>query len=369
MTTSPRGLLRAWRVEIFLFLAAVASSLLVLWPYRHDVEPLYRLWDSPSYLTIARTLYDVAPGNPLADGRNPPFYVAHFPLYPLVIRAFAVIGYQPAVIVVSILAGALAGIVFYRLARDVWKLQSPALLALTFLFLPPKWFLCRSVGGSESLYILLVLLSVYAMERGRVARASALGGLAALTRPSGILILPAYAVLLIIRKAPRRQLLWLALIPAGVAGYFAFCQVRFGSFLAPLEPNLDKVSSFLPFANVPWLLGQSLFAHAEFHILLALVYALGLVRIRSIPVIFWYTAAQFVFYIFIHSEDWSRYFLAMAPFALIVGYRDLFQTKAFRWIILPASIPLSVIYARGVIARNQCPPELYERVVTFLGLS
>jgi hypothetical protein len=57
----------------------------------------------------------------------------------------------------------------------------------------------------------------------------------------------------------------------------------------------------------------------------------------------------------------------MAPFALVVGFRDLLDTRAFRW-LFPGFALLSLVYAWGVIPLNGCRPDIYLRLLAHLGL-
>ena len=356
------------RPELWLALAAVGSSFLVYWPFLRDLTPVYRFWDGPNYLTVARGLYEIQPDNPLlAYVYNPRFFASYLPFYPLCVRAMAWVGYERALLLVSILAATAAVLLFYRLARDVWKLESPAFLSLVFLLLPPRWVLYRSTGATESLYMAATLASILFFERGRIGRASAAAALAALTRISGLMMAPAYAVLLL-RQKRYRSLFWLALIPAGLSAYFLFCATRFGDFFAYFSPHGEKLARLLPFGFLPVLFQKGLYHQVEFHILMVLVYVVGISRLRAFPVIFSYCVFELALHVCLSTEDWSRYFLSMAPFALIVGYRDLIDTRLFRW-ILPVFAALSIYYAWGVIPLNGCRPDIYERLLAHLGLA
>ena len=365
MTERPRA---GVRPEIWLTLASVAGSFLVYLPFLSRMSVVYRFWDGPNYLTVARTLYDVRPDNPLlAYVYKPTYFLTHLPFYPLCVRALAWIGYEPALLLVSVLASIAAVLLFYRLARDVWKLPSPAFLSLVFLFLPPRWLLYRSTGATEALYIALALGSVWFFEKARYGRASLLAGLAALTRVSGLMFAPAYAIALA-RERRWRSWPWLLLIPAGLFGYFVFCAIRFGNFFAYLAPHGEKMAAFRPFGFLPTLFEKGLYHQVEFHILLFLVYAVGTFRLRErFPALFWYCVFQLALLVFVSTEDWSRYFLVMAPFALIVGYRDLIDTRAFRW-MFPVFAALSVYYVWGVIPLNGCRADIYLALLSHLGL-
>jgi hypothetical protein len=357
------------RPEIWLALASVAGSFLVYWPFRADMSVVYRFWDGPNYLTVAKTLYAVEPGNPLlAYVYKPTYFLTHLPLYPLCVRALAWLsGYEPALLFVSVLASVAAVLVFYRLAKDVWRLPSPEFLSLVFLFLPPRWLLYRSTGATESLSIALTLAAILFFERARYGRASLSAALAALTRISGLMLAPAFAVALA-REKKWRAFPWLALVPAGLLAYFLFCAFRFGDFFAYFAPHGEKVAALRPFGFLPTLFQKGLYHQVEFHILLALVYAVGTFRLRErFPVLFWYCLFELLLLVLVSTEDWSRYFLAMAPFALIVAFHDLIDTRAFRWMFAVLAA-LSIYYAWGTIPLNGCRPDIYQGLLMHLGL-
>ncbi len=353
--------------EVLLALAAVGGSFLVYFPFLRDMAAVYRFWDGPNYLTVARTLYDVRPDNPLlAYVYRPTYFLTHLPLYPLLVRAFSWLGYQPALLVVSVGATTVAALFFYRLARDVWRLPSPAFLTLVMLFLPPRWLLYRSTGATEGLYLALALASFRYFERERYGRASLVAALASATRISGLMFLPGYAAVLMERKR-WRPLAWLLLIPSGLFLYFLFCAAAFGNFFAYFAPHGEKLAAFRPFGFIPELFSKGEYHQVEFHILLALVYAVGVSRLRRFPALFWYCVFEYLLLLCVSTEDWSRYFLAMAPFALVVGFRELLDTRVFRW-IFPLYAVLALVYAWGVIPLNGCRPDIYRMLLAHLGL-
>jgi hypothetical protein len=359
---------RKVRPEILLVAAAVFGSLLVYAPFLGRMSDVYRFWDAPNYLTIARTLYDVRPDNPLlAYVHTTRYFFVHLPMYPLTVRWLSFIGYEPALLLVSLLATCIATLLFYRLCRDVWKVASPGFLTLVFLFLPPRWLLYRSTGSTEAVYIALTLAAIFLFERSHVARASVAGALATLTRISGLMLAPAFGMVLLLRRERLRRFAWLFLIPAALAAYFWFCSTRTGNFLEYFSQHGDKMAAFVPFGFLPELFRKGLYHQAEFHILLALAYAVGTSRLRPFPVIFWYCAFELALHLFISTEDWSRYFLAMAPFALVVGFRDVIDTRAFRWIFVPY-VAVALVYCWNVIPLNGCRPDIYAELLAHLGL-
>ncbi len=262
-----------------------------------------------------------------------------------------------------------AVLLFYKLALDVWKLSSPFFLSLVFL-LPASALalLYRSVGATESLYIALTLASVFLFERGRIGRSSVAAALAAVTRITGLMIAPAYLIVLW-RRGRVRSFPWiLVIVSLGFLLFCVFCAWRFGDFSAYFEPHLGKIALPYPFSILRGLFETRQIHHAEFQILLSLAYAVGITRLRPYPVLLSYCVFQYLLLIFIATEDSSRYFLSMAPFALIVGYREVLDSRAVRW-ILPGFVVLSFIYARHVIPLNGCPKESYRQLLDFLGVA
>ncbi len=357
----------AVRPEIWVVLASVGGSFLVYLPFLGRMEMVYRFWDGPNYLTVARTLYSVRLDNPLLRYvQTPTYFLTHLPLYPLLVRALSFLGYQPALLVVSVAATAAGACLFFRLARDVWQVSSPLFLTILMLFLPPRWLLYRSTGATEGLYLALALASLFFFERERYGRASLFAALAAVTRITGLVFLPAYAVVLIRRKQ-WRSLAWLALIPSGLLAYGVFCAVRFGNFFAYFAPHGEKLAMFRPFGFLPVLFQKGDYHQAEFHILLALVYAVGISRLKKDPALFWYCVFAFLLLICVSTEDWSRYFLAMAPLAIVIGYREVLGARPMMWILL-LYVPLALYYAWNVIPLNGCRPDIYQALLEHLGL-
>jgi len=356
-----------WRVEAALVLATLLGSVLVWLPYWSRMGTVYRFWDGPNYLFVAKSLYALDTGNPLlAYVYDPKYYLVHLPVYPLLVRLFSFIGWQRALLVVSVGMAAAAAILFYRLARDVWRLPSPGWLAFVFLFLPPRWVLYRSVGASESTYLALLLASLFLFEKGRTGRAALLGGLATLTRIPGLMLAPAYLVILA-QKKRWREVPWLLLVGLPLAGYFAFCALKTGSFFEYFAIHSDKTATLVPFAFVSHFFKQGLYHQVEFYILLGLVYAVGVGRIRDLEVPFAYSFFEILLLIFMATEEWSRYFLVIAPTALIAGYRDILVSKAFRW-VFPVAILMSFVYAWGTLPLNGCRPDIYGHLLYHLGI-
>jgi Mannosyltransferase (PIG-V) len=215
-------------LEIFLWSraaiwAGTVFAFLVFEPNRHpraerwDVPSLTRdlgfvtdvwaRWDSVFYLRIAEDGYDASSA-------------AFYPLYP---AAVAVLGrilaghYVLAGILVSLAACLGAFLLLYRLAEDKIGADGARRTMLYTALFPMALFF--QAVYSESLYLLLVVAAFVLAERGRFLQAGAVAGLALLTRPVGVALLPALALLAWRKPDRARSLAGLAVAPLLFAAY------------------------------------------------------------------------------------------------------------------------------------------------------
>ncbi len=205
-------------------------------------------WDSAWYEVIARYGYRPDLGHFTASR------TAFFPLYPLGMRALAWLGSPPVLagVLLSLVALAFALYGIHRLAAlEIGSLEAARLAVLATAFAPMAFFL--SAVYSESLYLALSVGLFWSAREGRWALVGVLGGLAAATRSTGLVLLaPALAIYLYgprrdrpperapaRRLAPRYRLranvLWLALIPAAVALFGLWLALAGGDGLAPFR--------------------------------------------------------------------------------------------------------------------------------------
>ena len=178
---------------------------------------IWNRWDAPHYLDIARTGY-VAGG---VEER----WIVFFPLYPWLVRvsAFVLRDELSAAFFVSGVASVAAGLLLYRLARADGEPEEVARGAVFHLLVfPTAYFL--HIGYNESLFLALALGAFLAARTRRWRVAGLLGGLAAMTRINGFVLLPALAFEAWeeYRSEGRRwraEWLWLLLAGGGFAGY------------------------------------------------------------------------------------------------------------------------------------------------------
>jgi hypothetical protein len=224
---------RAWNPapEIFLWTraaiwAAALFSLFVFVPNRHPhaarwddpsvthdlgaVTDVWARWDSVWFLRIAQHGYDAASGAASA------FY----PLYPGIVGLLGRVlfgHYVLAGIIVSLVAAFGSFLLLYRLAEERLGADGARRAVLYLAVFPFALFL--QAVYSESLYLLLTLAAFVLAERRRFPAAGAVAGLALLTRPTGVALLPALALLAWRERQRARALASLALAPLLFAAY------------------------------------------------------------------------------------------------------------------------------------------------------
>jgi Mannosyltransferase (PIG-V) len=201
---------------------------------RWDTERLHELgwgvdvwarWDSDWYLRIAEHGYADAPSS------TPAF----FPLYPGLVGALGrlLLGhYVLAGVLLSLAACAAAFVLLHRLALPRLGADGARRAVLYLAVFPTSLFL--GAVYAESLFLALALGAFLLAERGRFTGAGVAAGLALLTRPAGLALLPALALFAWRADDRRRALLGVAASVPVAAAYPVLLWIWIGEPLAPL---------------------------------------------------------------------------------------------------------------------------------------
>jgi hypothetical protein len=131
---------------------------------------------------------------------------------------------------VSLLAAAAAFVLLHELARTLVGAGAARRTLLYLAVFPTSFFL--GAVYSESLYLLLTVAAFLAAMRGRFATAGVAAGLAVLTRPTGVMLLPALALIGWRSPARRDALARLAVALPIAAAWPLWLWARFGHPLA-----------------------------------------------------------------------------------------------------------------------------------------
>lgn len=224
--------LRCAAPALLAYAAVRVTGLLALafWAHHrhHGVWPILAThWDADWYLGIADHGYTHQLGT-AHDANN----LAFFPLYPLLVKAVAVL--TPGSRATTGLAIAVASSFL-----AAWGIHSVGShlhgrrvgLLLTVLWAAHPVGLVEWMGYTESLFTAFAAWSLYAVLTGRPLWAASLAALAGLTRPTGIAVAAAVTVtaLLSLRRGfSARALAAAALAPAGWLAYVGWVGLRLG---------------------------------------------------------------------------------------------------------------------------------------------
>lgn len=231
------------------------------------------------------------------------------------------------------------------------------MLASVLLFLP-RFLVVRSVGAPESLFILLILLSLYFFEKEKFWLAGLFGGLSAMTKTPGILLFPAY-IFVIIESYVKSKIfnfkwLYLFLIPFGLFIVFGIYAIQYKDFFAYFNSG-DNIHLVFPFSvfnfQKPWV-GTAWLEDVIFYYF---IYGLTIIYLKNIKYrsFFYFSLVFFTATLFVQHRDISRYSLALWPLALI-AFEKFFTSKKFL-IIFIILLPAIFLYAWNFLLYNVMP--------------
>jgi Gpi18-like mannosyltransferase len=174
-------------------------------------------WDGGHYIRIAMNGYADA-----ADPGSPAF----FPLYPLLMRGFTeVLGLEPtrgalglAGVVISAACFFIAVPLFAQYAEKGFGTEVARLASILLIVSPFSLFF--SASYTESLFLLLVVLTFVLAGKDRWVLAAVVVALATATRLTGVALIPALLLMAWKAKLPWRDLIRIAIIsPLGILAF------------------------------------------------------------------------------------------------------------------------------------------------------
>ena len=218
--------------RVALTVVALIAVAILHGPNRHlDLLPAFRWlepwaqWDSEHYIAIAVHGYTFDPST-LSN-------VIFFPLYPWLIRLVALpfgpLDEQGAALTGLLISNVALFVALIYLAALVTRDLSLSIARRTVLYVlifPTTLFL--SSVYAESLFLATAAASLYHARKGEWYRSGLAGGLAALTRPFGFLLVVPMAIEMYRQRPPLRALPSIALVPAGLGVFFGYLWAQFG---------------------------------------------------------------------------------------------------------------------------------------------
>lgn len=334
-----------------------------------DYLDFARLWDGHWYWIIAAGGYpDAIPRDEAGFATENAF--AFMPVYPFVVRGVMVLTgleFAAAAVAVSVVAGAVAALLFHRLMRT-WLDERASLLATALLCLAPISPILQ-VAYAESLHLAMLLGALLLLVERRYAPLAVLVTLMALTRPSGLAFAFGLALLFLwrwrrdrraIEPFPVRERVDLAVVTviAGLAGlaWPGIVALATGDLagytdteLAWRRPYIGPVE-LVPFTawwqGAQWWLGVVVGPLALALVLGAATASFALPQMRRMPVALrcWIIAyAVYLLAVFFPQSSTFRLLLPLAPVlgavaAGALGVRPRWLRTALVVLLLAASV-------------------------------
>jgi hypothetical protein len=191
-------------------------------------------WDAGHYVNIAAHGY---PSQlPRVNGHLTYTDAGFDPVFPLLIRIVAGTGasFTVAALIVSLLAGAAATVMLFKLAAMLYDEAVAVRSAIVFSVLPGMGVVW-GIFYSECVGLAFAAGCLLFMARKQWVAAGVLGALASATNPMGLpLMVPALVlgIQAILRKEPPRAFITAALVPVGYLGFALWEGIRYHDILA-----------------------------------------------------------------------------------------------------------------------------------------
>ncbi len=326
----------------------------------NDFSYVYRHFDGLFYIVVAKSLYSVeAIASLRVETVLPPsYFAAHFPLYPLLIRLVApVAGYLKSMIIVNIFFSIIAGCFFYYFLKFFNLTKKPLLLTSIFLFFP-RFLVVRSVGAPESMFIFLVLASIYFFEKKKYLWAGLLGGLSVATRSPGILLFATYSLVFLeeFLRTRKLRLSWagIMLIPLGLGSVFILYAFQYGDFWAYFNSG-DNVHLAYPFAAFNFDAAWVHTVWLEEILFYFFIYLVAIVKLKDSPhrSFFYFSMVYFIAVVMVQHQDVGRYALPLWPFA-VIAYEDFLTNPKYR-LVFGILLVAVYFYAWNFMIHNVMP--------------
>jgi len=336
------------------------------------METIVANYDGPLYLVVAKTMYSKQAIEANFQFPLPSeYYTAHFPLFPLLIKAVGVItNYPYAMLLVTLASSVLALYFFEKLISEYVKPRDALFLTFAFSILPARWLIVRSVGSADPLFVAGVIASVYFFKNKKYWLAGLWGLIATITKSPGILLFVSYGLFYLIHAVKNKignpknkwlqdinikKLLPLLLIPLGLILVFTFYKITQGDFWAYFHSGDNIHLMFPPFSifnySAPWVgtfwLEEIIFIYA--------VGALGVYKLfqKKEYELASFTGIFFLMILFVAHRDVMRYFLPAIPF-LFVAFSDFLVKKEFKVVLAVIIIPI-YLFSLAFISQNVMP--------------
>jgi len=331
---------------------------------------VFRNWDGPGYLVVAKTFYDVehiSRINPFLF-LAPSHYAFQFPFYPVFIRLFSFIGYANSMIFVSNLFALLFSITLYFLVKTVNPKANALMVAILSIFYTPRWFIVSHVGSTEPQVLFFVALFMLFFLQKKFFLSALFAALSQLTKPQGIVffigIAVYYGIQLVTRKKSIptiiREFSPYLLIPVALIAVFTLYYFRFGNFFIFLENEAFPTMQLPPLKvlvsnEIYYKLMEIFSGWMELIVFNYILYFIPILILFEKKFFFFGIVAlmYFIPVLTFVQTDMARFILPIMPF-IFVGSADILSQKSvYRGLLL--CIPMVFLFAVGYINHNIAP--------------
>jgi hypothetical protein len=287
-------------------------------------------WDAAHYINVALNGYGL--DDPEQMGQR----VAFFPLYPLLIRAMAVVtgaeetnaGYATAAIIVANLCFFAAVPVFAKLVARVTSFDV-ARVATTLLCISPLAFFF-SAAYTESLFLLLSIGALSFAYDKKWLPASLAIALASATRLFGLALIPAILLVAWRNRASVRDMVTICLVsPLGTVAFFGWLWREYGDPMTYFDAQAnwggwdDRVGNYLDLLldRPDQMLASPMNTMILINVGLAIVWLVALYWIWRLlePGIALYTSIIVVFHFVYTWNSLGRYLLPALGVYIVAG--------------------------------------------------
>lgn len=303
-------------------------------------------WDGGHFINIASLGYF-----------NPQEY-AFFPLTPNLIRIASLftLGNLPlAGLALSNVSFLVFLIVFHKLVNQKFGSKVASTAVFTILTFPTAFF--GVAVYSESIFLLLAVLTLYYLENKKLLAAAIASSLATATRLVGVFLIIPFIASLLSLKAKRNNLLFLPLSISGLLLYSLYLYLKIGDpFYFSTVQSIWHRSFVSPLSTIYSYLTINTF-NKPFNDYLDIASTLGFIGIlalgfRKIPKAWWFYSLLVVLVPASSGTLTSmpRYVLSAFPVFILIGIylKDRVVLKTIVWgIFLVMQVALSIMFVNG----------------------
>lgn len=326
-------------------------------------------YDGPYYIVVAKSLYNNAVIETFSFSLPNQYYAAHFPGFPLLIRAISpLFGYPWAMMIVTVASSFAALWFFYLLLRQVGLEKHALWLTLAFSIFPARWLIVRSIGSPEPLFLASTIATFYFFLRGNFWLTGIAGAIAMLTKSPGILL---FIALVFATVWPQINNLFihppsairkffpmispLFIIPLTALGIFFLYARQFNDFFAYFHSG-DNIHLLFPpfqvFNAVQTWVGTFWLEEIIWIYLFGFLGVFQLIKKGLYPFA-WFVGIFFVSTLFVSHRDIARYIIPIVPF-LLIAFSDVLTSKPFKFALGFLAIPI-YLFALNFIVGNVTP--------------